>query len=438
MIGEEEIAEVADTLRSGWVTTGPKSARFEEALKAFNEVPHCLALLNATTGLEMTLGALGIGPGDEVITTAHTFVCTVSNVVLRGAVPVLVDVEPDTMNVDAERIEERITPRTKAILPVHYGGLPCRLERIWEIAERHGVAVIEDAAHTMGARYAGRRIGSSPRSAFSVYSFHPNKNMTTIEGGAVAFHDAAPRGVPEAPALPRHRPRRGNALRRGLAPLRRPDAGPEVELHGRAGRRRPPPAPEARRLRGAPRRAGAPLPLPPRRRPGGGAPRGRRLRARALLEPLRPPQPPRGDRPSREELIAALKAENVGTGVHWQGLFGFSFYRDYFAKHPEGLPKDGLPHATRTTENLMSLPLWPGMTEDDVLDVAPRFAASSQGPGEGVARSPGSDRRLGSGLHSHTLRRDIGPPFPLAGPTPTGVMSSALGAVARGSRRRIR
>ena len=133
-IGEEEIAEVADTLRSGWVTTGPKSARFEEALKAFNEVPYCLALMNATTGLEMTLGALGIGPGDEVITTAHTFVCTVSNVVLRGAVPILVDIEPDTMNLDAERIEERITPRTKAILPVHYGGLPCRMERIWKIA----------------------------------------------------------------------------------------------------------------------------------------------------------------------------------------------------------------------------------------------------------------------------------------------------------------
>ena len=133
------------------------------------------------------------------------------------------------MNLDAERIEERITPRTKAIVPVHYGGLPCRLERIWEIAERHGLAVIEDAAHTMGARYAGRRIGSSPRSAFSVYSFHPNKNMTTIEGGAIAFHDPRHARVPEAPALPRHRPRRGDA--------RTPRARPSTTSRCRAGSR---------------------------------------------------------------------------------------------------------------------------------------------------------------------------------------------------------
>ena len=369
MIGEEEIAEVADTLRSGWVTTGPKSARFEEALEAFNEVPRCLALLNATTGLELTLGALGIGPGDEVITTAHTFVCTVSNVVLRGAVPILVDVEPDTMNLDGERIEERITPRTKAIVPVHYGGLPCRLERIWEIAERHGLAVIEDAAHAMGARYAGRRIGSGPRSAFSVYSFHPNKNMTTLEGGAIAFHDL------------RHA---------AYLKLQR--------FHGIA------------RGEGTPYPEGSPLydvPMPGRKSnfmdvqaavglqqlkklDGFAARRGElaRLYLSLLADVPEVELPADGDsvrehcwnlfvlrnRPeasglTREEMMSALKAENVGTGIHWQGLFGFSFYRDFFAKHPEGLPEDGIPHATRATENLMSLPLWPGMTEDDVLDV---------------------------------------------------------------------
>jgi len=368
-IGEEEIAEVADTLRSGWITTGPKTARFEEALRSFNQVPHCLALMNATTGLEMTLGALDIGPGDEVITTAHTFVCTVSNVVLRGAVPILVDIEPGTMNVDAGRIEERVTPRTKAILPVHYGGLPCRMDAIWEIAEKHGLAVIEDAAHTMGARYAGRRIGSSPRSAFSVYSFHPNKNLTTIEGGAVAFHD------------PRHA---------AYLKLQR--------FHGIA------------RGEGTPYPEGSPLydvPMPGRKSnfmdvqaavglcqlpklDGFAARRGvlARLYLSLLADVPEVDLPADGDsvrehcwnlfvlrnRPeatglSREELMAALKAENVGTGVHWQGLFGFSFYRDYFGKHPEGLPKDGLPHATRTTDNLMSLPLFPAMTEDDVLDV---------------------------------------------------------------------
>lgn len=369
MIGEEEIAGVVETLRSGWVTTGPKAARFEEELRAFNEVPHCLALLNATTGLEMTLGALGIGPGDEVITTAHTFVCTVSNVVLRGAVPVLVDVEPDTMNLDAERIEERVTPRTKAIVPVHYAGLPCRMERVWEIADRHGLAVIEDAAHTMGARYRGKRIGSDPRSAFSVYSFHPNKNLTTLEGGAIAFHD------------PRHaaylKLQRFHGIARG-AGTPYPDGSPlyDVPMPGRKSN-----FTDVQAAVGL-----AQLP----RLDGFAARRGAlaRLYLSLLAEVPEVELPADGDaerehcwnlfvlrnRPgatglSREEMIAALKAENVGTGVHWQGLFGFSFYRDYFAEHPEGLPKDGLPHATRTTDELMSLPLWPGMTEDDVLDV---------------------------------------------------------------------
>lgn len=368
-IGEEEIAGVVETLRSGWITTGPKTALFEEALKEFNGVPHCLALLSATTGLELALGALGIGEGDEVITTAHTFVCTVSNVVLRGALPVLVDVEPDTMNLDAERIEERITPRTKAIVPVHYGGLPCRMERVWEIARRHGLAVVEDAAHTMGARYAGRRIGSDPRSAFSVYSFHPNKNLTTIEGGAVAFHDARLSAYVKL--------QRFHGIARG-AGTGYPEGSPlyDVPMPGRKSN-----FTDVQAAVGL-----AQLPkldaFAARRRELA------RLYLSLLAEVPEVELPADGDaerehcwnlfvlrnRPeatglTRDEMTAALKAENVGTGIHWQGLFSFSFYRDYFARHPAGLPKDGLPHATRTTENLMSLPLFPAMTEEDVLDV---------------------------------------------------------------------
>lgn len=370
MIGEEEIAGVVETLRSGWVTTGPKSALFERELEAFNGVPRCLALLNATTGLEMTLGALGIGPGDEVITTAHTFVCTVSNVVLRGAVPLLVDVEPDTMNLDAERVEERVTPRTKAIVPVHYAGLPCRMERVWEIAARHGLAVIEDAAHTMGARYRGKRIGADPRSAFSVYSFHPNKNLTTLEGGAIAFHDDRHAAYLKA--------QRFHGIARGEG-TPYPEGSPlyDVPMPGRKSNFMDVQAAvglaQLPKLDGFAARRGALA----------------RLYLSLLADVPEVVLPADGDaerehcwnlfvlrnRPeatglTREEMIAALKAENVGTGVHWQGLFGFSYYRDYFARHPEGLPKDGLPHATRTTDGLMSLPLWPGMSEDDVLDVA--------------------------------------------------------------------
>lgn len=369
MIGEEEISEVVEALRSGWITTGPRSARFEEALREFNGVPHCLALLNATTGLELTLGALGIGPGDEVITTAHTFVCTVSNVVLRGAVPILVDVEPGTMNIDAERIEERITERTKAIVPVHYAGLPCRMERIWGIAARHGLAVIEDAAHTMGARYAGRRIGSDPRSAFSVYSFHPNKNMTTIEGGAIAFHD---------PRLgPYLRLQRFHGIARGEGtPF--PEGSPlyDVPMPGRKSNFTDVQA--AVGLRQLPRLDGF------------AARRGElaRLYLALLADVPELVLPADGDEVhghcwnlfvvrvreeaaglSRDEFTRDLKGENVGTGIHWQPLHTFSFYRQYFAEHAEGLPKDGLPNALFTGNSLVSLPLFPGMEDGDVLDV---------------------------------------------------------------------
>ena len=368
-IGEEEIAAVVETLRSGWITTGPRAARFEEALAAYNEVPRCLALLSATTGLELALSALGIGEGDEVITTAHTFVCTVSNVVLRGAVPVLVDVEPDTMNLDAERIEERITPRTKAILPVHYGGLPCRMERIWEIARRHGLAVVEDAAHTMGARYAGRRIGSDARSALSVYSFHPNKNLTTVEGGAVAFHEARHAAYLKL--------QRFHGIARG-AGTPYPDGSPlyDVPMPGRksnftdvqaaVGLAQLPKldAFAARRRELARLYLSLLADLPEVELPADGDAEREHCWNLFVLR-----NRPGATGLTRDELTAALKAENVGTGIHWQGLFAFSFYRDYFARHPEGLPKDGLPHATRTTENLMSLPLFPAMTKEDVLDV---------------------------------------------------------------------
>ena len=368
-IGEEEIAGVVDALRSGWITTGPRAARFEEELKRYNEVPHCLALLSATTGLELALGALGIGEGDEVITTAHTFVCTVSNVVLRGAVPVLVDVEPDTMNLDAERIEERITPRTKAILPVHYGGLPCRMGRVWEVAERHGLAVIEDAAHTMGARYAGRRIGGSPRSAFAVYSFHPNKNLTTIEGGALAFHDLRHEAYLKL--------QRFHGIARGVG-TPYPEGSPlyDVPVPGRksnftdvqaaVGLAQLPKldAFAARRRELARLYLSLLADVPEVQLPADGDAEREHCWNLFVLR-----NRPEATRMTRDEMTAALKAENVGTGIHWQGLFEFSFYREYFARHPEGLPSAGLPHATRTTRNLMSLPLFPAMTEADVLDV---------------------------------------------------------------------
>src|SRR6185369_5118283 len=158
-IGEDEIAEVADTLRSGWITTGPKSARFEKDFAQYLGVKHALAVASATAGLHISYLALGVKPGDEVITTPMTFACTLSMLLLLGAKPVLVDVERETGNIDPKLIEAAITPRTVGIVPVHYAGQPVDIDAIRAIADRHGLWIMEDAAHAAGAEYKGKKIG---------------------------------------------------------------------------------------------------------------------------------------------------------------------------------------------------------------------------------------------------------------------------------------
>jgi dTDP-4-amino-4,6-dideoxygalactose transaminase len=187
-IGPEEIEEVADTLRSGWLTAGPKTARFEQEFKSYVNAAHALAVNSCTAGLHLALSALNIGPGQEVITTPLTFCATVNVILHVGATPVLADVRPDG-NIDPARIAERITPRTRAVIPVHLAGLPCDMDAIRELARRHELCVVEDAAHAAGAFYKGTPIGSScPGENVSdavVFSFHPTKNLTTGEGGMV-------------------------------------------------------------------------------------------------------------------------------------------------------------------------------------------------------------------------------------------------------------
>jgi len=180
-LGDEEIAEVVDSLRSGWITTGPKTRAFEEEFRAANSAPAALALSSCTAALHLALDTLGIGPGDEVITTPLTFVATVNAIEHVGARPVLADVEPDTLNLDPERVAAAITPATRALLPVHYGGHPVDLDAFAALAEPAGLHVIEDAAHAVAARYKGRLIGSSDNPA--AFSFYATKNMTTAEGG---------------------------------------------------------------------------------------------------------------------------------------------------------------------------------------------------------------------------------------------------------------
>jgi len=366
MVGQEEIEEIIDSIQSGWITTGPKAARFEEELKAYNGVPHCFAMNSATTGQEISMQVLGLQPGDEVITTSLTWVSTLSTVILQGGIPVLVDIDPKTLNLDPAKLEAAITPRTKGIIPVHLTGLPCPMDEIWAIAERHGLWVVEDAAQAMGAHYKGRKIGSDPRSVMTAYSFHPNKNMTTGEGGALAFHDAA--------YAPRIQRLRFHGIERDAWKRASKEGSPHIDV-----------VEPARKANFMDLQAAMGL-HQIKKLDGFNARRGqlfnRYLELFKDVEEL--VMPWEGDeahahcyhlfvariRPEkagmdRDAFVAALKEENIGTGIHYKPTHQHSYYQDFYARHPHALPKDGLPHTDWSGERLLSLPLWPGLKEED-------------------------------------------------------------------------
>ena len=183
-IEEEEIREVEATLRSGWIGTGPRVARFEEAFGSYLGAPHTVATNSGSSALHLSLLMAGVGPGDEVITTAHTFCATVNAIIHTGAKPVLVDVDRATQNIDPDQIAGVITDRTRVILPVHFAGRPCDMDAIIGIARRHGAYVINDAAHAIEAEWKGAKIGHAGDA--SCFSFYVTKNITTIEGGMIS------------------------------------------------------------------------------------------------------------------------------------------------------------------------------------------------------------------------------------------------------------
>lgn len=366
MLGAEEINEIIDSIQSGWITTGPKAAKFEAALEAYNGVPHCLVMNSATTAQEITLQVLGLRPGDEVITTSLTWVSTLSTVVLQGGVPVLVDIDPRTLNIDPARIEEAITPRTRGIIPVHLTGLPAPMEAIWKIAEAHGLWVVEDAAQAMGATYRGRKIGADPRSVFSVYSFHPNKNMTTGEGGAIVAHDDAHVG--------RIKRLRFHGIERDAWKRFSKEGSPHVDVMepGRKGNFMDLQAAmglhQVHKLDGFNARRGQLF--------------RRYLELMKDMDEVVLPWPgdetyghcfhlfvlrihPEKAGMDRDAFVARLKEENIGTGIHYRPAHYHAYYRDYYAQHTHALPKDGLPNTDWSGDRLLSLPLWPGLTEED-------------------------------------------------------------------------
>ena len=188
-VGEEEVQAVAETLRSGWLTTGPRSLEFEKRFAAYVGSRRAVACVSGTAALHLALRAVGLEPGDEVVTTPYTFVASTESILYLGAKPVFVDVDPRTLNIDPEAVAAAITPRTRAVLPVHVGGHPCDMEPIMALARPHGLHVVEDAAHALPSSVNGTRVGAIGTA--TAFSFYATKNLTTGEGGMVTVEDDA-------------------------------------------------------------------------------------------------------------------------------------------------------------------------------------------------------------------------------------------------------
>jgi dTDP-4-amino-4,6-dideoxygalactose transaminase len=363
VIGEEEIAEVVESLRSGWIGTGPKVQRFESMLSDYVTVPHCRCVSSCTAALILSMQVLGIGPGDEVLVPAMTFVASANAVEHAGATPVLVDSVPGTGLIDLDAAEAAISPRTRAIMPVHMAGRPVDMERLNALRDRHGLLVIEDAAHAIGAEWHGRRIGSFGNVA--AFSFYVTKNITTIEGGALVTDD--PRIAAEVERLALHGLSLGAWQRFSDAGFRhyevvRPgfkynltDVQAAVGLHQLA-----------RLDEWIERRAylwerydallaDLPLQTPP-------PPEPYTRHARHLYQVLLAPDA----RLTRDQLLDALTERKIGTGVHYRAVHLHPYYRDKYR-----LGEDDLPVASDISERTLSLPLSPKVSEadqDDVVD----------------------------------------------------------------------
>ena len=347
-IDEQTIAEVAEVLRSGWLASGPKVKAFEAALSTYFGGRPVRTQTSATASLEHALLACGIGAGDEVIVPAMSFVASANVVVRTGARPVFVDVDLDTRSIDLDQAEAAISARTRAIMPVHLAGLPVDLDRVYALAERHALRVIEDAAQAMGSSYRGRRIGSS--GDLVCFSFHPNKNITSIEGGAVVGGSSE-----EVRELELHR-FHGQA-RIAADQVETYFAGGKANLSDVAacvglGQLRQLEAFNARRRELAARYFALWGEEPPLRLPARGD-AGHNWHMFTALLPL--------DRLriNRAEFIAAMAARGVGIGVHYPAIHLFSAYRAL------GYREGQFPNAERIGRETVTLPLFPAMSDSD-------------------------------------------------------------------------
>jgi dTDP-4-amino-4,6-dideoxygalactose transaminase len=360
-IGDAEIAEVADSMRSGWVGTGPKVQRFERLLADYVGAPQVRCLSSCTAALILALEALGIGPGDEVLVPAMTFVASANAVEHAGATPVLVDSVPGTGLIDFDAADAAITPRTRAIMPVHLAGRPVDMTHLDAFRDRHGLVVIEDAAHAIGTEFKGRRIGAFGN--VTAFSFYVTKNITTIEGGAIATDSEELAEEIERLAL--HGLSVGAWQRFSDAGFRhyeviRPGYKYNMtDVQASLGLRQLPHLDEwiARRAelwdRYDTELADLPLTTPP-------PPESHTRHARHLYQVLIEPDAPL----ARDELLDALNERKIGTGVHYRGVHLHPYYRDRYRLVPEDFPV-----ASAISDHTLSLPLSPQVSDADQDDV---------------------------------------------------------------------
>ena len=349
-IDEESIAAVAEVFRSGQLASGPKVQAFEAALAAYLGADrHVRVMTSATAGLEMALEVAGVGPGDEVIVPAMSFAASANVVARVGAKPVFVDIELESRNLDMQRVVPAITPRTRAIMPVHFSGLPVDMDALYGIARERGLRVVEDAAHAIGSRHRGRLIGSF--GDLVVFSFHPNKNMTSIEGGAIATADA------QAAAL--FEQYRFHGIKRNAAgeiDVMFPGAKSNLsDVAAQIG------IDQLRRLDGFNAR--------------------RRSLAQRYFEELDgfdgAVLPARGDaghswhmfqmlidfagrRMTRPQFQKRMAEHGIGIGVHYPCIPGLAYYRQ------QGYRPEDTPVAARVGRETVTLPLFPAMQDEDV------------------------------------------------------------------------
>lgn len=358
-MGPEEINAVSEVLQSGWITTGPKNQALEQAFCELTGNKHAIAVSSATAGMHVALMALGIGAGDEVITPSLTWVSTLNMIVLLGGEPVMIDVDCDTLMVTAQAIEAAITPRTRAIIPVHYAGAPVDIDAIRAVGERHGIPVIEDAAHAAGTHYKGKHVGDK---GTAIFSFHAIKNMTCAEGGLIVTDD--------------------EQLANRMRSLKFHGLGVDAFDRQTLGR-----APQAEVISPGYKYnladINAAIALVQLKKLEQNNARRTEIAERYLSELVNMPYLPlihpgwvhkhawhlfilRIDETrcgiSRNEFMDALKAKGIGTGLHFRAAHTQKYYRERYSIL-------SLPDTEWNSERICSIPLFPTMTDDDVTRV---------------------------------------------------------------------